>query len=389
MEALKLREDGLLLRPWRDEDAVQLHRACQDPEIGRWLPLPSPYRPADATEYVARSTRSLADGTAYHLGVFAPGSGELLGAVALGEVDPVGHEARIGYWTAPWARRRGVAVRAARALARWGFTDLGLERIAWRSQLGNHASRLVALRVGVRVEGVQRKILRHPRSGRRVDAWVGSLLPDDLDGDGSVAPPGSVAARRAALFAGEQPVLLATTPYGQLRLRAPEERDIDAITVACRDPQTRRWTTVPDPYRREDAEFFVGPYAGGRWARGDGAVFTIADESDRWVGSMELRLSTVDPMVASVGFMVTPAARGRGYAPAALTTTCAWGFAALGLDRIEWWANVGNTASRRVAEKAGFRMEGTARAGLAHRGERVDGWFGALLPADLLPRSSP
>jgi RimJ/RimL family protein N-acetyltransferase len=62
---------------------------------------------------------------------------------------------------------------------------------------------------------------------------------------------------------------------------------------------------------------------------------------------------------------------------------CQWGFDALGLGRIEWWATVGNDASRRVAEKLGFTFEGTCRARLLHRGVRVDGWVGGLLPGEL------
>jgi hypothetical protein len=36
-----------------------------------------------------------------------------------------------------------------------------------------------------------------------------------------------------------------------------------------------------------------------------------------------------------------------------------------------------------VAEKAGFTIEGTQRAGCAQRGGRRDAWFGAVLAADL------
>ena len=46
-------------------------------------------------------------------------------------------------------------------------------------------------------------------------------------------------------------------------------------------------------------------------------------------------------------------------------------------------ALVGNDASLRVAEKLGFQREGTARAGLLHRGERRDGWVAGLLPGEL------
>jgi RimJ/RimL family protein N-acetyltransferase len=96
---------------------------------------------------------------------------------------------------------------------------------------------------------------------------------------------------------------------------------------------------------------------------------------------MELRI-TGDPAVADVGFLVAPRARGRGYAPAALRALCDWGFQALGLERIEWRAYVGNDASHRVAQKAGFRVEGTVRAGIPHRGERRDCWLGAILASD-------
>jgi RimJ/RimL family protein N-acetyltransferase len=50
---------------------------------------------------------------------------------------------------------------------------------------------------------------------------------------------------------------------------------------------------------------------------------------------------------------------------------------------LEWYAEVGNVASRRVAEKVGFVLEGTARQLLLRPdGARVDCWMGALLGAD-------
>lgn len=198
--------------------------------------------------------------------------------------------------------------------------------------------------------------------------------------------PGSVEARRAAVYQRPQPVLSTTANGIPLRLRRPDVRDIDAIVATCRDPQTVRWTTIPDPYQRSDAEFFVGPYAEDVWARRAGAVFAIVDSADAWCGSMELRISAADPLLADVGFMAAPHVRGRGYVPTGLAAVCAWGFRELGLQRIEWRAEVGNTASRRVAEKAGFVPEGTARSALVRRdGTRADAWVAALLPGDPQP----
>jgi RimJ/RimL family protein N-acetyltransferase len=387
MRPTEIIEDGLLLRPWRDSDADAVHRACQDPDIQRWTTVPSPYLPEHATGFVTGiAPAAWAAGTGAPLAVCAAGTGELLGSCGLVSIDRALASGEVGYWTAPWARGRGVAVRATRAVARWAFDQLGLRRLVWQAEVGNHASRLVALRAGFRVEGRLRLAHPHPMGGP--DGWIGSLLPGDLAGTatgaGSAAGPDPLDVRRAAVFGRPQPVLFATTADGEIRLRRPEERDIDDLVEACRDAESVRWTTVPDPYRRADGEFFVHELATVNWARGTGAVFAVADPDDRYAGSVELRISPADPLVADVGFLTAPRYRGRGYMPAALGALAVWGFATLGLARIEWRANVGNVASRRAAEKAGFVHEGTARHGIEHRGKRMDAWVAALVAEDVV-----
>ncbi|WP_030271129.1 GNAT family N-acetyltransferase [Micromonospora globosa] len=384
MEPVEIIEDGLLLRPWRAEDADAVHRACQDPDIQRWTTVPRPYLPEHASEYVTTiSATAWAEGTGALFAVCDAGTGELLASFGLVSVDRAREPAEVGYWTAPWARGRGVAVRATRALARWAFDALKLRRLTWQAEIGNHASRLVALRAGFRIEGELR--LADPSPGGRPEGWIGSLLPGEVAAAGNPVPygPDTLQARRAAVFGRPQPVLFATAGDTELRLRALEERDLAAVTRTCQDEQTIRWTTVPHPYRPEHAEGFLRDLVRPAWARGTAVTFAVADPDDRYVASIDLRLLPNDPLVADVGYMTAPHARGRGYLPAALAAVCAWGFTTLGLARIEWRANVGNTASRRAAEKAGFTVEGTLRGGVQHRGERQDAWIGGLLPGDL------
>ncbi|MFC4148196.1 GNAT family N-acetyltransferase [Micromonospora mangrovi] len=384
VEPVEIIEDGLLLRPWRAEDADAVHRACQDPDIQRWTTVPRPYLPEHALGFVTEiSGRAWDEGTGALFAVCDAASGELLASCGLVSVDRGLDSAEIGYWTAPWARGRGVAVRATRAVARWAFAALKLRRLVWQAELGNHASRLVALRAGFRVEGELR--LAHPPADGRPEAWIGSLLPDELAAPGAPTPagPDTLAARRAAVFGRPQPVLFATVGATELRLRPMEEGDLDGIVTTCRDETTLRWTTVPHPYQRSHAEGFRRDVAEPAWTRGTGAYFAVADPADDYVGSIDLRLSPADPLQGSVGFMTAPHARGRGYMPAALAALTAWGFTTLGLARIEWRALVGNTASRRVAEKAGFSFEGTARNGLPTRDGRGDGWVAALVAGDL------
>ncbi|MCM0676384.1 GNAT family N-acetyltransferase [Micromonospora phytophila] len=384
VEPVEIIEDGLLLRPWQATDAEAVHRACQDPDIQRWTTVPRPYLPEHAHRFVTEiSRRDWEQGTGAPFAVCDAATGDLLGSCGLVTIDPGHGSGEIGYWTAPWARGAGVTVRAARAVARWAFDALTLRRLTWQAEVGNHASRLVALRAGFRVSGRLR--LADPTPGGGQEGWIGSLLPGEVPAPGADGPagPGTLEARRAAVFGRPQPTLFATAGAGELRLRPMEERDLNAVVETCREAETIRWTTVPDPYDRSDAEAYLGIIRDG-WAAGASASFVITDPEDRYAGSVDLRISPADPLTGDVGFMTAPAYRGRGYMPAALTTLSAWGFSTLGLARIEWRANVGNTASRRVAEKAGFAFEGTARGGVSHRGERSDVWVAALLAEDLM-----
>ncbi|MFC7544766.1 GNAT family N-acetyltransferase [Plantactinospora sp. GCM10030261] len=394
MESPELVEDGLLLRPWKASDADAVHRACQDPEIQRWTTVPAPYLPEHAVQFVTeRAPKQWTDGTGAPFAACDATTGELLASCGLVTLTPGEATGEIGYWTAPWARGRGVAVRATRAVARWAFAERGLHRLVWQAEVGNHASRLVALRAGFRVEGQLRLAHPHPRGGR--DAWVGSLLPDEVpppgtpaDGTGGPAGPGSLVARRAAVFGRPQPVLFAATPETELSLRPPAEQDLDAMVAACRDPEAQRWIPLPDPYHRSDAEAFLTKGLAA-WRAGTAACFVVAGPDDGYLGALDLRIAPGDPLIGEVGFMIAPQARGRGYLPAALTAVAAWGFATLGLARIDWYAQVGNTASRRAAEKAGFVMVGTVRSALDQRGTRRDAWLGSLLPGDLRMRQDP
>jgi RimJ/RimL family protein N-acetyltransferase len=395
MQQPEIRCGNLLVRPWCPEDVDEVTRACQDPEILRWTPLPRPYRTEHAVDFITRTAPAAwDDATGAHFGVFDADTGRLLGSSGLPRMDLTAHQAEIGYWTAPWARGRGIATVAGRAICLWAHDHLQIDRLIWRADLGNHASRLVARRLGFTMEGVQRGGLpATDGSGRRVDVWIASVRPGEVT---SVTPPslgpGSPAAVRVATFAEPQPTpsLGGSRQTGDSqtgdsqtvgRLRACAERDIDATTRACQDPETVRWTTVPEGYRREDAETFALTYAPRVWRVGEGAVFVIADPDDAYCGGIDLRLSE-DDGVAEIGFQVAPWARGKGLGTAAVRTICAWGFDALHLDRIVWRAHVGNDGSRRVAEKAGFTMEGVQRRGCLQRGERRDAWVASLLSTD-------
>ena len=189
-----------------------------------------------------------------------------------------------------------------------------------------------------------------------------------------------------------EPVELTT---GRLLLRPWRPSDAAAVLVACTDPETQRWTTVPVPYTAEHARGFVEEHSPAGWASGTDCGFAVCDlAGGELLGAITLRQRPPHE-TWDVGYWSVPAARGRGVMSEALAELCRWGFAELGTERIEWYAEVGNWASRRVAEKAGFTVEGVQRAGLPGRRGRRDGWVGARLATDpdgdtrLLPAYEP
>jgi RimJ/RimL family protein N-acetyltransferase len=181
-----------------------------------------------------------------------------------------------------------------------------------------------------------------------------------------------------------QPVLITATAEGeQITLRPAELRDADAVFRTATDPESVKWTSIPVEYSREMALGFINEYAPGWWSRCQGGAWVIADSGDNYVGQIDLRVSAKDKQVADVGFMILPDARGKGYMTAALRAVVRFGFDELGLERVEWQAHVGNDGSKRVAEKAGFKLEGIQRKGCLQRGIRHDCWIAATVKEDL------
>jgi RimJ/RimL family protein N-acetyltransferase len=141
---------------------------------------------------------------------------------------------------------------------------------------------------------------------------------------------------------------------------------------------------VPVPYETEHAADFVAtrPAAWADEDRGEMTWAVTATDGGRLLAMVGLHAR--DATMRELGYWTAPWARNQGVMTAAARLTCRFGFQVLGLQRIEWWAAVGNHGSRRVAEKVGFTMEGSCRRRLPHRGERLDGWVAGLLPGELV-----
>ena len=176
---MELREGDLVLRPWAEDDVPWLVKACNDPEITRWIPvIPSPYTEEDARAFIGGTSRSAPEYSVPEHSLAMVADGSLAGAIGM-SVASMNHRGRIGYWVAASARGRGVCTRALALLSRWALDKLELRRLELITDPDNVASQRVAEKVGYRREGVMRAHLLHP-DGRLRDSVMFSLLPGEL-----------------------------------------------------------------------------------------------------------------------------------------------------------------------------------------------------------------
>ena len=167
---------------------------------------------------------------------------------------------------------------------------------------------------------------------------------------------------------------------GVVTLRPWTTGDVDVLVECLNEPEIGRWIDqIPQPYTEADARAFL---AGGTDAF---ARFAVTDARDGTVlgGVGVHRLDA--PGVAEIGYWARAEARGRGLTTRAAALAARWVMGAHGVERVQLRAEAQNVASRRVAEKAGFRLEGIIRsADWSPRQQRRYDWaMYSLLPGDL------
>jgi RimJ/RimL family protein N-acetyltransferase len=159
-----------------------------------------------------------------------------------------------------------------------------------------------------------------------------------------------------------------------IRLRPFTDDDVPAIVAACQDPEIPRWTRVPAPYTEADARAFLADPSDRAFAIVDSASGELAGA----IGARSEEEGRVE-----IGYWVVREARGRGVATRALRLLARWAVEELDAARLQLYADPANTASQRVAEKAGFRREGVLRSWVEIKGTRRDAVMYSLLPEDL------
>ena len=334
-----------------------------------WMGAEAPLDPVARREFFDRCLTK--DDAAVFL---AEEDGRLVGAVNLvlggGVVD-------LGMFVAQGRRGGGVGSTLVDAALSWA-REVGAHKVSLAVWSHNHPARGLYSKYGFVTEGTRRRHYRR-RNGELWDAVIMGLVLDEA------TPGGPGAGRRPP------PEPLAVPPggiiAGGLVLRPWRAADAAALVAAVSDDEVHHWLdSIPRPYTASDAEEFVA-MTRRDLTEGRGVALAVTRGGGP-VASVGLRLDAGAPGVGEVGYWVAAAARRRGVATTATRALAEWALGPLGLHRLELYAAVDNAASRTVAERAGFELEGIRRAWRTVAGVPSDYVAYARLAATTSPRTT-
>lgn len=148
------------------------------------------------------------------------------------------------------------------------------------------------------------------------------------------------------------------------------ESHVAALEPILEDPETVRFTRIPEPVSPGVARRLFGRAEEGR-ADGTREAFAIVDDAGELLGLAVAPTINRDELTAELGYLVAPAARGRGVASEGLRLLTEWAFGE-GMLRLELLISVDNAASKKVAERCGYTREGVLRSIYLKAGRRGD-----------------
>jgi RimJ/RimL family protein N-acetyltransferase len=153
----------LSLREFARDEVAEIHRLDRDPRVMRYVADGKPKTRADAGATMGRIQRYYRIN--YGLGVWRASrrdTGAYIGWFAMNYCPPT-CDIEVGYRLLPDAWGHGFATEGATELVRYGFEDLGIEKIIGVTHLDNRASQRVLMKAGLEDRGFARYYGRRMR----------------------------------------------------------------------------------------------------------------------------------------------------------------------------------------------------------------------------------
>jgi ribosomal-protein-alanine N-acetyltransferase len=152
-----LESDRLVMRKMTEADADDMFAYTSDAALLEHLPLNVTATRAEAVSAIRNFMDMYAQRRVSPWGVSLKATGKHIGICGFESWNNVTDRAEIGFLIARDHWREGFASEAARRVMRFGFEQMGLNRVEARVKPENEASRLLLAKLGMRYEGLMRE----------------------------------------------------------------------------------------------------------------------------------------------------------------------------------------------------------------------------------------
>lgn len=179
MKIIEARKN-IFLKELEIEDAGHIFKAIDSQRVylGEWLPFVEFTKTVkDSLDYVNSVVTMPEDCKEWQFAVFC--GNDFAGLAGFKGTDRLNRKSEIGYWLREEFQGRGIMTDSVRALIRFGFSELDLNRIQIKCARNNVKSNKIPQRLGFTFEGIERDS-EFVKDGVFRDANVWSLIKKDV-----------------------------------------------------------------------------------------------------------------------------------------------------------------------------------------------------------------
>ena len=154
-----------------------LEERSVDPEVSRHVLWDTHKSIRDSRQFLRAAIRQYRRGLPASFAITLRDSGRMIGTIGFMWINTDYKSAEVGYSLSRDYWNQGIMTEALREVVRFGFEELGLNRIEAQHETSNPASGKVMAHVGMQYEGILRQRIKN--KGRYVDVALYAILRGD------------------------------------------------------------------------------------------------------------------------------------------------------------------------------------------------------------------
>lgn len=178
---MELRTKRLILRKLKKSDWKDLVEGANEYDVAKMTSMPHPYKKKDAVVFIKRTIKKWKQKIKddYSFAIELRSEKKIIGGIGLHKVNKFSGTGDTGSWINKKYWRNGYMTEVKIAVNDFAFNKLKLRRLNSLVYKENKASNATQIKMGYKLEGMQRKSIKSRASGKIHDVNIYGLLKED------------------------------------------------------------------------------------------------------------------------------------------------------------------------------------------------------------------